>query len=89
MSDVAIFHNITLPLRAHLSRPFDRCFGLELLEVLDRVDIGPDETFLKISMDNTCSLRRCKALRDGPGAHFLHTGGKVGSQVKQFVSCFN
>ena len=49
-------------------------------------DFGTDETAFKVGMDDTGGLGSFPALVDGPGAHFVGTGGEVAAQAQRVVA---
>src|ERR1019366_4255145 len=44
MRDIAIPHHIRFALGSHLPRRFDGNFGLVLLQIIQRINLGTDET---------------------------------------------
>ncbi len=73
--------------------PFSGVFGPLLAIIRNKVviadDFSTDKAFLEVGVDLTGSLWGGRADRDGPGAHFFHSGGEVGVQVKQVVATAN
>jgi hypothetical protein len=79
--NIAIGNNIRFAFNTQLAVFFAGSFRSKLHKVIVLDYLGADKAFFKVGMDNTCSLRSCKALRNGPCANFLYTGGKVGGKV--------
>jgi hypothetical protein len=84
VAHVPILHHVVLALDPHLARFLDRLLALVLLEVGDRVDLGPDEARSKSVWITPAA---CGAVRrwDRPGADFLLAGGEVALQAQQVV----
>src|SRR5690242_12352038 len=76
--DVAVLHDVALSLGAELAGGLDGGFGLILLQIGEGIDLGADETALKIGVDDSRSLWRGGADRDFPGANLLGAGGEEG-----------
>ena len=86
MHDVAVVHHVLLALQTQLAGLLGALLAAELDEVLVGGHLGSDEATLKVGMDDAGGLRCGSPDRDGPGTHFLHTGGKVGLQTEQLVA---
>src|SRR5690349_2867350 len=86
MHDVAICNNISLTFYTQFTSLLTSRFRTVLYEVFIFDNFRTDKSFLKITVNNTCSLWRCESKCDGPCSYFLHSGSEIGSQIKQAVS---
>src|SRR2546428_585494 len=74
-----------LPLTASLSSLLRALSAAAGGEGVVRRALGPGEAALEVGVDRPSRLRRGGPRRNGPGAHLLRTGGKVGVQPEQLV----
>src|SRR5438270_4819986 len=80
VGDVAVFHDVALAFGPEPAGGADGRLGLVLLQVVDRVDVGPDEALFKIGVDDAGRLRRGGADLNFPGANLLRPCGEVAVQ---------
>src|SRR5215472_10630235 len=73
--DVPVLHDVVLALDAHLPLGLELRFRAGRLEVLDAVDLSPDEAALDVAVDLAGGLARDGAAADGPCAALVRPGG--------------
>ena len=83
--DVAVLYDIVLALDAHLARLADGGLRaiVDIIVVLD--DLGTDEAFLKVGVDDAGTLRSLPAFLVGPRLHLHLAGGDERLEVQQGV----
>ena len=79
-------HHVVLAFDSHLAFFLGACFAAAGDEIGIGDRLRADEALLEIGVDNACRLWRGIALVDGPGAHFLDSGGEISLQAEQFVA---
>src|SRR3978361_289341 len=75
-------HNVLFALDTHLAARLRLRHGARLDEVVERHDLGLDETLLKVGVNDAGSLGGRPALTDGPGAGLFGAGGEVGLKTQ-------
>src|SRR5690242_17296326 len=82
---VAVVHDVVLALEAHASRLAGALLAVAGDVIVVRDHFGADEAALEVGMDRSGGLRRGRADRHRPGAHFLLARGEVRLQAEQLV----
>src|SRR5947208_16217279 len=67
MRDVTVAHGVFLALKSQLAGSLDRCLGLVLSQLFERVDLRLDEAALNVGMNGARSLQRRRTDGDRPG----------------------
>ena len=84
--NVAVFHDVLFTFKTVLAGFFDGLFRFVSEKIFTVISLGTDETFFKVGVNDTRSLRRFGAGTDGPCAHFFFTSGEVSLQSQKLVS---
>src|SRR5690606_17930010 len=84
--DVAVLEDVFLALEAVFAGFAGGGGAAEAREVVEGNDLGLDEAFFEIGVDDAGGLRGLPALLDGPGADLFFAGGEVGLQAEQVVA---
>src|SRR5690554_6552626 len=80
LDHVAVAHDVVLALHAGLAGGAHRRNRASLDEVLEADDLGLDELFLEVRVDDARGLRSRPPLLDGPGSRLLGARREVGLQ---------
>lgn len=83
--DVTVLDDIVLALDSEAAGSAAFGLGAVLDEVIVFDDLGADEAFLEVRVDDSRGTGGLVALVDGPGPDFGFSGGKVGTQAEQVV----
>ena len=85
MHDVAVLDDVLLAFDAELAGLADAGLATERNVVVVFDDLGADEAFLEVGVDDAGALRGLAAAHERPGTHLVGSGGEVGLQVEQVV----
>ena len=86
MHHVAVAHDVLFAFGRELACIAALGLAAELHEVLPPDDLGLDEAALEVGVDDAGGLGGEGALRDRPGANFLHAGREIRREAQQLVA---
>ena len=87
MHDVAISHDVLLPLDLELARVLHGTLRSVLDEHLVRNYLSPDESTLEIRVNPSGRHARVRSTPDRPGAYLVFADGEERDQVEEPVRC--
>jgi hypothetical protein len=87
--DIAILDDIIFPFHAYFANLASFAPTAEIYEIFPVSNIGLDEFFFKIGMDDPCSLRRSPSFMDGPGMDFHFPSRKIILESECIVTRFD
>src|SRR5574344_332080 len=83
--NVAVLHPVVLSFLTVFACFLDFCFSAILLEVINGICFRLDESFLKVSVDDTCCFWCSVARMNCPSAAFVRSAGEEGAQSHEVV----
>src|ERR1700683_3472834 len=85
MHDVAFAHQVFLAFEPQPPGIPRTGLAAKVDVILERNDLGANESALEVGVNNAGGLRRGAAGAHRPGAHLFWSGGEIGQQSEQLV----